>query len=70
MALQRSGMAQHSRRDVRRVVRGVWCAAVRWAQAVSTIGEGQITGDWLWHGGNLGDNGIIYGIPANATQVG
>jgi hypothetical protein len=28
-----------------------------------------ITGDWLWHGGNLATNGCIYAIPANAKRV-
>ena len=27
-------------------------------------------GQWKWHGAVLGQDGVLYGIPANATQVG
>jgi len=35
---------------------------------VSTIGEVKEQG-WLYHGGNLADDGFVYAIPANATRV-
>lgn len=38
---------------------------------VSTLGGEmqQLKGDWKWHGGNLGNDGMIYGIPCNANSV-
>lgn len=40
-------------------------------QAVTTIGGDlpEMQGDWLWHGGNLGDDGCIYGVPCNAERI-
>jgi hypothetical protein len=35
---------------------------------VSTFGEINEQG-WLYHGGNLADDGFVYAIPANATRV-
>ena len=39
-----------------------------WAGQVSTIGDLE-EGDWKWHGGSLGVDGAIYGIPAHADSV-
>eukprot|EP00729_Bicosta_minor_P016895 gene16895-30830_t len=40
-------------------------------QEVSTLGAemSELKGDWKWHGGNLGNDGMIYGIPCNANAV-
>eukprot|EP00038_Savillea_parva_P011835 m.200439 g.200439 ORF g.200439 m.200439 type:complete len:428 (+) comp21051_c0_seq1:132-1415(+) len=40
-------------------------------QDVFTMGDGHpaMKGDWLWHGGALGDDGCVYGVPCNAEQV-
>jgi hypothetical protein len=40
-------------------------------QEVSTLGGDlpEMQGDWLWHGGNLGNDGFIYGVPCNAEHV-
>lgn len=38
------------------------------AGRVSTIGDLE-EGDWKWHGGSLGVDGAIYGIPAHADSV-
>ena len=42
-----------------------------WLQDVFTMGDGHpaMKGDWLWHGGALGDDGCVYGVPCNAEQV-
>jgi hypothetical protein len=40
-------------------------------QEVTTIGGHleEMKSDWLWHGGNLGNDGCVYGIPCNAKRV-
>ena len=38
------------------------------SQEVSTLGE-LPAGGWKWHGGVVGQDGCIYGVPANADSV-
>ena len=48
-------------------------AGVAGAAAAASAGvegaAGGLAGDWKWHGGNLGCDGMIYGIPGNAASV-